>query len=131
MPRPDGLSPHPDGLLPRPDGLLLRPDGQFSGKVANNHPPEAENPPPEGKKRGKEQNKQTKDENEQAKEAAQTLMAKEQQDTDIQMRRTKGKMSSGEVCFLPHPDLPRRGRRKSGAVFWVNPPRQTASATEQ
>ena len=39
-------------------------------------------------------------------------MAKEQQDTDIQMRRTKGKKSSGEVCFLPHPDLPRRGRRK-------------------
>ena len=39
-------------------------------------------------------------------------MAKEQPQTDIQMRRTKGKMSSGEVCFLPHPDLPRRGRRK-------------------
>jgi len=49
-------------------------------------------------------------------------MAKEQPQTDIQMRRTKGKMSSGEVCFLPHPDLPRREGEKSGARFWVHNP---------
>ncbi|MBN8573869.1 MAG: hypothetical protein J0M05_08140 [Candidatus Kapabacteria bacterium] len=90
MQRPEVQAQHPEVQVKHPEVRFLH--------------IEAENPPPEGKKRGKEQNKRTKDENEQAKEAekrgkeaAQTLMAKEQQYTDIQMRRIEGKKSSGGI----------------------------------
>ena len=140
MQRPEVQVKHPEVQVKRPEVQVKHPEVQAQHPEVHFLHIEAQNHPPEAKKQAKEQNKRTKDENKREKdeikrpivettpsfghpsggwddnkrrkEVEQTLIAKEQPQTDIQMRRTKGKMSSGEVCFLPHPDLPRRGRRK-------------------
>ena len=115
----------PEVEMQRPEVQVQHPEVQVKHPEVHFSHIEAENPPPEGKKRGKEQNKQTKDENKREKdenkrpivettpsfghpsggwddnkrrkEVEQTLIAKEQPQTDIQMRRTKVKSGAPKL----------------------------------